>query len=197
MRARYGFTLVELMIAVAIIGVLASVAVPAFQGYIQQSKASEGSNSLGLLYLGAVSYWETPTAAQGLGATSFTHCTVDESAPLPPVPFTQEKRTADFSSDANFVALGFTPAEPVGMSYWWNNAVNSGGVPWPYCGADDTTIYVFFAGCDFDGDGRAGGMALEVFATSGHLRRSPGLITMKQYADSIGFVMPGVVDGID
>ena len=57
MRKVRGFTLIELMIVVAIIGILAAVAIPSFIKYLRRSKTSEALMNLRKMYDGAVAYY--------------------------------------------------------------------------------------------------------------------------------------------
>jgi type IV pilus assembly protein PilA len=64
-----GFTLIELMIVVVIIGILASLAIYGVQKYVASSKTGEARNMLGAISKGAVAAFEGETMDGALVAT--------------------------------------------------------------------------------------------------------------------------------
>ncbi|HUP31280.1 MAG TPA: pilin [Usitatibacter sp.] len=57
-KVQKGFTLIELMIVVAIIGILAAIAIPAYQDYTVRSKVTELINAAGVCKTSVAEYYQ-------------------------------------------------------------------------------------------------------------------------------------------
>jgi type IV pilus assembly protein PilA len=71
MKLQKGFTLIELMIVIAIIGILAAIAIPAYQDYTIRSKVSEGLNMAGAAKLAVSETYQSLGSMPSSGNTSF------------------------------------------------------------------------------------------------------------------------------
>ena len=72
-RNQKGFTLIELMIVIAIIGILAAIAIPNFLNYQCKAKQSEAKSNLGNIRTSEEAYFaEFDIYAQNTGAIGFS-----------------------------------------------------------------------------------------------------------------------------
>jgi prepilin-type N-terminal cleavage/methylation domain-containing protein len=130
-RFKAGFTLIELMVVVAIIGILAAVAIPAFMKNARKAKTTEAVTNVKKVYDGARSYYEEESNARGqIGVIpkQFPNAPAAAANPAPALTTccaTPGKKCAPdptLWTDAAWQALKFSMDDPHYYSYSYSSA---------------------------------------------------------------------------
>jgi len=142
------------MIVVAIIGILAAVAIPAFINYMKRAKTSEASVNLKSIGEGAMSYFDAEHAINN-GAAASKHLPRDTKATPTGTPGPQKFDPSNatvmsqFSNTSSWTALGWAPSKPFFYQYQWTANCGTGiGA----CTIDNANMAVVDAYGDLDGD---------------------------------------------
>jgi prepilin-type N-terminal cleavage/methylation domain-containing protein len=173
-QKREGFTLIELMIVIAIIGVLVALALPAFLNYFRRAKTAEVGPNLRNMFTGAVAYYNDERGPRGLmasGATSAsnTHCLV-ATVPLIGTPTDQKMDiSGPVRNNISLRSINFSLADPVYFGYGLTSAGSSCAV------LNNDNAYNFYANGNLDGVGPISTYELLAGARSSELMRAPSV----------------------
>ena len=124
-RRQRGFTLIEIMIVVVIIGVLAAIAIPLFMGQMKRAKTTEANLQLNVISKGAKTYYQTnakfPQGTAGvLPAADGAACGGGQTGRI--------AVTDAWSADPVWSALDFHVDDPALFSYHYESASNTSAV---------------------------------------------------------------------
>jgi type IV pilus assembly protein PilA len=108
-NAQRGFTLIELMIVVAIIGILAGIAIPNFLTYQAKAKQSEAKVALGAVFTSATAY-AAENAANGYVVPA------GAIALIPFVPAGTSRYTAWYDITGTVTPFPYAPGSPTPTS---------------------------------------------------------------------------------
>jgi type IV pilus assembly protein PilA len=132
MRKQQGFTLIELMIVVAIIGILAAIAIPAYQDYTIRAQVSEGLNLTGACKAAVTEFYQD----QGAWPADNSEAGLETAANI------EGKYTVSITVTANVCAAeyGNDANAKIGGAVLSMTAVdNDGSVSWN-CSGDATLV---------------------------------------------------------
>lgn len=123
-----GFTLIELMIVVAILGILAALAIPAFSNYIKKSKTSEASLILGKIFSRASVVYSTEYIDSATSTNTFSNCMTTADGAANPVAGLGSSKQAFDNGAAGWVSLGYEVVAPVLFQYSYEKTLTGADV---------------------------------------------------------------------
>ena len=123
MRKQQGFTLIELMIVVAIIGILAAIAIPAYQDYTIRAQVSEGLNLTGACKAAVTEFYQDTGDFPGTNSLAGLADPLEISGKYTvSVTATDNTCAAEFGAEANSNILGsvltMTATDNAGSVSW-------------------------------------------------------------------------------
>lgn len=109
MKKQNGFTLIELMIVVAIIGVLSAIAVPAYKNYVKSSEAATGLSTVRALLTNIDMYEQDNSAFPSNDIAGFTAIgAASDMSHLGTLSLTTDSVKFAFSADAALTTKAIT-----------------------------------------------------------------------------------------
>ncbi|MFH1494648.1 MAG: pilin [Pseudomonadota bacterium] len=115
-NVQQGFTLIELMIVVAIIGILAAVALPAYQDYTVRARVTEG---LGLISSAKATVGENIANNNVIDATSCSGVNTNVGGQVASLTCTLGVLEATMTSKAKDVVITMTPTQVADSPIVW------------------------------------------------------------------------------
>ena len=121
-RIQRGFTLIEVMITVAIVGILLAVAVPAYSDYVTRGRLSEAFTALGGAQTAAEQYWSNNRKYDGFDSSpsfpapgaNFTYALSNASASTYTITATGTGKMAGWVFTINESGTHATTGSPTG-----------------------------------------------------------------------------------